>query len=506
MSSISAVPPVSAGPFRLENCGELPALRGALLKSGFTATAVRALIGGEAGRVMDRVAAVRRTGGGLPLHELVRLFVIGMALSEEAAVAALAPAKVAGLIEAGLLRRTSEGLVAVARLEEFEGLFLFADFPPPWDVQFAPDYVMSGASSSTRTLAFSTVRRLVESALDLCTGAGTHALLAARHAKRVLATDANPRAVNFARLNARLNGVENVRFAVGSFFEPVGDEQFDLIVSNPPFIVSPRSEFIFQNAGLGGDAASQLVLRESAAHLRVGGFAVTLLNWVHADDEDWEAPLRAWAQGTGADLWVMRSKTEEPLSYAAETLRQSEDLRGPEYETLLDQWLAWYREHGIRRITIGAAFFRKRAGGENWVRFIESPDRGLNGSASTQVQRIFANEDFLRALPNENALLSRRLIPHPDHALDQHLTPASDGWAVQALTISATHGFGFAAKLDAHALAFLTRCDGQRTVGELIADIAADAEIDFSEAVPTGLRIAQGMLRNGMLVPAEAGA
>jgi hypothetical protein len=40
----------------------------------------------------------------------------------------------------------------------------------------------------------------------------------------------------------------------------------------------------------------------------------------------------------------------------------------------------------------------------------------------------------------------------------------------------------------------------------LIADIANDAEIDFSEAVPTGLRIAQGMLRNGMLVPAEAGA
>ena len=506
MSPTSPVPPATAGPFRLENCGELPALRSVLLKSGFTATAVKALIGSDAGRVMDGVVAMRRAGGDLPLDALARLFVIGVALSEEAAAAALAPVKVEGLIEAGLVRRTDEGLFAVARLEEFEGLFLFSDFPPRWDVPFTPDYVMSGASSSTRTLVFSTVRRQVESALDLCTGAGTHALLAARHAKRVLATDVNPRAVNFARLNARLNGVENVCFVEGSFFEPVGDEQFDLIVSNPPFIVSPRADMIFQNAGLGGDAVSELVLRESAAHLREGGFAVVLLNWVHADEQDWEVPLRAWVQGTGCDLWVMRSKTEEPLSYSAETLRQSEDVRGLEYETLIDQWLAWYRERGIRRITIGAAFLRKRACGENWVRFIESPDRGLNGTASTQVQRIFASEDFLRSLPNEAALLSRRLIPHPDHALDQRLTPASDGWAVQSLTISATHGFGFAAKLDAHALAFLTRCDGQRTVGELIADIANDAEIDFSEAVPTGLRIAQGMLRNGMLVPAETGA
>ena len=214
----------------------------------------------------------------------------------------------------------------------------------------------------------------------------------------------------------------------------------------------------------------------------------------------------ARAHGAGCDLWVMRSKTEEPLSYAAETLRQTEDLRGPDYEMLLDQWLAWYRERGIRRITIGAAFLHKNVGRKNWVRFIESPDRGLNGTASTQVQRIFANEDFLQALPDESALLSRRLIAHPDHALDQRLTPASDGWAVQALTVSATRGFGFAAKLDAHALAFLTRCDGQRTVGELIAEIATDAEIDFSEAVPTGLRIAQGMLRDGILVPAELSA
>ncbi len=504
MSTISPVALASAAPFDLENCGELPALRAVLLKAGFTGQAVKALIGSDAGRVMDGVMAMRRTSGALPLETLARLWVIGVAVREEAVAAALVPVKVEGLIAAGLVRRTDAGLMAVARLEEFEGLFLFSDFPPRWDVPFAPDYVMSGASSSTRTLVFSTVRRQVESALDLCTGAGTHALLAARHARRVLATDVNPRAVNFARLNARLNGVENVRFVEGSFFEPVEKEQFDLIVSNPPFIVSPRSDMIFQNAGLGGDAASELVLRGSAAHLREGGFAVVLINWVHADEQDWEAPVRAWVQGTGCDLWVMRSKTEEPLSYAAETLRQSEDMRGPDYETLIDEWLAWYRERGIRRITIGAAFLRKRGGSENWVRFIESPDRGLNGTAGTQVQRIFFNEDFLRALPEEAALLSKRLIPHPDHALDQRLTPASDGWAVQALTISATHGFGFAATLDAHALAFLTRCDGQRTVGELIADIASDAEIDFSEAVPTGLRIAQGMLRNGMLVPAEA--
>ena len=40
------------------------------------------------------------------------------------------------------------------------------------------------------------------------------------------------------RLNAALNEVE-VDVRDGSFFEPVAGERFDLIATNPPFVISP---------------------------------------------------------------------------------------------------------------------------------------------------------------------------------------------------------------------------------------------------------------------------
>jgi hypothetical protein len=55
----------------------------------------------------------------------------------------------------------------------------------------------------SRDLARSTLRRPVRAALDLCTGSGIHALLAANHSQRVLAVDINPRAARCARFNAQ---------------------------------------------------------------------------------------------------------------------------------------------------------------------------------------------------------------------------------------------------------------------------------------------------------------
>ena len=109
-------------------------------------------------------------------------------------------------------------------------------------------------------------------ALDLGTGCGAQALLASQHAEEVVATDVNGRAVEIARLNARLTGIE-LDLREGSWFEPVGDELFDLIVSNPPFVISPDSAFVFRDAGLVGDAVSRNVVRGAAGRLRVGGHA-----------------------------------------------------------------------------------------------------------------------------------------------------------------------------------------------------------------------------------------
>ncbi len=71
-------------------------------------------------------------------------------------------------------------------------------------------------------------------AIDLCTGSGVHALLASDHCERVLGADINPRAVEFARFNAALNGLRNTEFVLSDLFAGV-ESTCDLLLANPPY-------------------------------------------------------------------------------------------------------------------------------------------------------------------------------------------------------------------------------------------------------------------------------
>ena len=263
-------------------------------------------------------------------------------------------------LESGLIEDVGNSVRAVACLRPWQEFFLLSDFLPPQGEPLPSDFVMSGTSASSRLLTRLTIRRRVAKALDLGTGAGTHALLAASHADQVIATDTSKRALNFAAMNARLNGIDNVSFAEGSFFEPVASEKFDLIVTNPPFIISPQSGLMFQNAELAGDQVSELILRESPAHLREGAFAVSLISWVHETEEDWASRPCAWVEGSGCDFWLLRATSQDPLNYAAGSLRQSQYIGSRRYSELLDKWLEFDREQGFLRLALGAAILRKR--------------------------------------------------------------------------------------------------------------------------------------------------
>src|SRR5581483_8369941 len=95
--------------------------------------------------------------------------------------------------------------------------------PPGWVGSFSP---------TAYWLASLTPRRRVARALDVGTGNGAQALLAARHSGHVVATNVTERALAFTRTNAALNGIENVETRAGSLFEPVAGETFDLITCN----------------------------------------------------------------------------------------------------------------------------------------------------------------------------------------------------------------------------------------------------------------------------------
>ena len=171
-----------------------------------------------------------------PRAALVRLFVLG-----ERVPASSLPVPVEPLVTAGLAELVEGEAVARVRLAPFAGLLVAHD-PASSDSD-----VVTGVNAASRTLATLTVRRPVERALDIGTGSGVEALLATRHAAHIVATDVNPRALRLAELSAQLSGV-SLDLREGSLFEPVEEERFDLIVANPPFVISPDTALVFRDS------------------------------------------------------------------------------------------------------------------------------------------------------------------------------------------------------------------------------------------------------------------
>jgi Methyltransferase small domain len=181
----------------------LAGLRSALDRVGYSEDAVNQALGPRPpfARTRRQVYSRRLLDVG-PIRALVRLFRLGEPIDDHEAAAVLAPADVDALVEAGLLERRADMVAATVELSSYAGLLLahdrVAEGAPPesWHVLFG---------SASKTLAALTIRRPGRTGLDLGTGCGVQALLAARHVDRVVATDVSERALTFARINAALN-------------------------------------------------------------------------------------------------------------------------------------------------------------------------------------------------------------------------------------------------------------------------------------------------------------
>ncbi len=155
--------------------------------------------------------------------------------------------------------------------------------PPSWDANH-----VIGVNPTSVTLSSLTVRLPVRTALDLGTGCGVQALLAARHSVHAVGVDINPRAIRVATFNARLNDIPNAEFRQGDMFERLPQETFDLVVSNPPFVISPESRFLYRDSVLAGDGVCSETVRRVPPLLSEGGFATILCNWASLDgDVEW---------------------------------------------------------------------------------------------------------------------------------------------------------------------------------------------------------------------------
>jgi hypothetical protein len=427
---------------------------------------------------------------------LIKLFVLGCPVSRAEATQALRPLDLEQLRD--LLELSDETVSSPLRLTPYAG-FIFAhdpDGPPP----LAPEYVM-GIGPATRTLAGLTLREPVQRALDMGTGCGTQALLAARHAEQVIAVELNPRAVWLARINTELNDVHNVEVREGSLFEPVAGMDFDLIVSNPPYVISPDSTFIFRDSGRPGDTLCRAVVAQSAQTLREGAFAHVLCNWAHRRNQNWWEPLVDWVDGSGCDALFLRYHSQDGPTYAAQwhTDLQARDPVG--YAKAIDRWTAAYRQAGIELIASGAVIIRRRSTPDaaNWIRWDEMP-RPPIGTGSDHAQRVFDAYDVLaRPGYDDASLLGSTFRLVEGHQLTQRLVYRDAAYAVADTTMVLERGIGFVGSIPTPVLPVLLRLDGQRPLKRLVAEVAAESGTSVEELEPMTADTARELFSRGLI-------
>lgn len=165
----------------------------------------------------------------------------------------------------------------------------------------AEDHVL-GVGGASLTLAGLQLPSPARRVLDLGTGCGIQALRARRYADEVVATDLSARALDYARMNLLIDETDGVELREGSLFEPVAGETFDRIVSNPPFVITPRAarvpEYEYRDGGLVGDALVEQVFAGVGAHLEPGGVAQMLGNWETRDGVGSLDRVRAWVDAS----------------------------------------------------------------------------------------------------------------------------------------------------------------------------------------------------------------
>lgn len=483
-------------------------LRDALKTAGFDANRVGDALGIEGPNLTPSPAQVpvllRSLGAEDRLATLVRLFVAAVPVSPEAAAAALAPLPLDRAIAMNLVTvDDGRGLVQpLVGLVPAGPVLVASDLLP--DVSRLPRDVVMGVSPTSWTLANLTFRRPVETALDVGTGCGIQALLAARHAARVTATDTNVRALAFARFSSAVNGLDNVEFLEGDLFDPVAGRRFDLVVGNPPFVVSPDDEFEYRDGGRLGDELSRAVVEGAGALLAPGAFAQVLVSWVHGPDDDWSEPLGRWTDGLGCDAWLFRFESQDPQGYAVEWNRplQPDPVRHAE---AIGRWLDYFDEHGIEAIGYGAVTLRRRPAGSGapWVR-ARSVGTAPSGPAGEQVWGLFAAAAFLERVGGAEGLVGERFLVDGGLRMEQVLRLRDGVFEVEQALLHLEASLPMMAEVDEYTAQLLGALERGATLAEAFEEAAAvlGDEIEDESLWGATLDLVEGLLELGFLHPA----
>lgn len=391
------------------------------------------------------------------------------------------------------------------------------------------DFVL-GLGGAGRTLIEITPREAVTTAADIGTGCGIQALALALHADTVIATDISERALEFTRLNAQINGIDNIETRQGSLLEPLRGQTVDLLVTNPPFVITPQAacgQFEYRDGGMPGDQLMRSLVRDIPHHLSDGGQAAMLGNW-EAGQPDAEAGPAAWhkgaqnevasvgdeagagvadeaAVGTAAagqtSLMVIEREQLSPTAYAHTWIRDGGVVRASEkWNADTAAWLDDFASRGVEQIAFGWVRFKRSAGGAPVV-----AAHRVSGPLGANAAGVAAFLDTRMAMlewlagAEDSEVADTAFVRGSDIVEHRHHTPGSENPSV--IEMAQGTGFGQTLTVDTALAAFIGVADGTMTLRTVAGALAALLEVDSDKLSQQLVEQVRDILPLGFVYP-----
>ncbi len=495
----------------------------------FTPDGVAALLGEEASQALDREQLIpaklrcRALAGGSgdesSLAAVVLLWLLGDTVPDECVASAFKNLTVHDLLELRLVERSDAGLRAAVDLRPYSSdadgdLWVASDlgFRQRTGV-LRRDHVL-GIGQASLTLAQVTMRAPVQTALDLGTGCGIQTFHLLSHTRHVTATDISPRALAFTRFNLLLNATalnidptrreDRVTLLQGNLLDVVAGQTFDLVVSNPPFVITPRSsgesadsQYTYRDGGLPGDEIVASLLQKLPDLLNSGGSAQILGNWEISEDTSWDVRVASWVPDH-VDAWVIQREVVSPSHYAETWLRDAAENREPAtYESAFAAYLEDFASRDVSAIGFGMVWLRNPAARERTLNRFEDITHAVEQPLGAHLQAAVERSDWL--FLNSAHLEKQHLQVSDDVTEERHQRPGAEHPGVILLRQGA--GLRRTNLMSTELTGFASACDGELAVGQIVEVLAVLLDQD-DDAFRSGLLDeVQNLVRDGFLMP-----
>ena len=480
----------------------------------WTVDAVEAVVGDRAMRALSREqvlpARLAARASSTPEATLTRLFLLGDTVTAAELDRALRSLGAAGAARVGLVDVSGDEVRARFDLRPYSALGPAGE--ARWWVasdqgeavtgaRLRDDHVL-GIGGASLTLAGMTMRAPVGRVLDLGTGCGIQALHASLHATSVVATDVSRRALGFAAFNRALNAAGDWDLREGSMLEPVAGESFDLVVSNPPFVITPEGapSFEYRAGGEQGDGIVAGLVSSVGTVLAPGGVAQMLGNWeVHGDS--WSEGVEAWlaASPVPLDAWVIERDRLDAAEYAETWLRDAgvTPERGrAEFEAAYEAYLSDFDARGVRSVGFGMVLLRRPVSGVPTLRRLEQHEGALQEPFGGYLVHALTAHDRVASLSDE-ALLDTAWTAADD------VTRESYGPVLQAdpsyILLRQGAGLGRSVSMDTALAGFVGACDGELSAGQIAHALAALLDVPASRMVEGLVPAVRELVADGFL-------